>query len=84
MTIHQSTTTGLDSDLADLRAELSRLPFPAAQDDVLAALVHRHAPSRLLWRAGSLSRTRRYHSVDDVCEEISRPSAHRSPPPPGW
>ena len=84
MSVDHTTGGGLDTDLAELRQVLARLPFPAHQDDVLAALVRRHAPSRLLWRVGSLSRTRRYHSIDEVCTEVARPGDHRSPPPPGW
>jgi hypothetical protein len=80
-----SPPAGLAEDVAEIRALLARLPFPAQQDDVLAALVRRQAPSRLLWRAGCLTRTRRYHSLDEVCAEISRPpTAAGSPPPPGW
>lgn len=73
MSLGQSTPTGLAADVADLRVALARLPFPARQDDVLAALVCRRAPSRLLWRAGSLSRVRVYHSLDEVCAELARP-----------
>jgi hypothetical protein len=84
MSIDQTTHGGADTDLAELRRELARLPFPARQDDVLAALVRRRSPSRLLWRAGSLSPTRRYHSIDEVCAELARPAGPGSPPPPGW
>lgn len=90
MSIEQTTRGGigsdvdLDSDLAELRGALTRVLFPAQQDDVLATLVRQQAPSRLLWRVGALSRTRRYHSLDELCGEIGRPTGHGSPPPPGW
>ena len=83
MTIQQTTSSSMERDLEDLRAVLTRLPFPALQDDVIAALVTRRAPSRLLWRAGSLSRTRLYGSVDEICAEIGRPRGVGQPPPPG-
>ena len=83
MTTQQTTSSSLDRDLEDLRAALGRLPFPVLQDDVIAALVARRAPSRLLWRSGSLSRTRLYHSVDEICADISRPRGVGHPPPPG-
>jgi len=85
-TSHQAAPPAAEpDDLAELRALLVRLPFPTQQDDVLAALVRRQAPSRLLWRAGCLTRTRRYHSLDELCAEIARPpTAAGSPPPPGW
>lgn len=83
MTIQQTRASSLERDLEDLRAALGRLPFPALQDDVIAALVSRRAPSRLLWRVGSLSRTRLYRSLDEVCAEIARPRRVGHPPPPG-
>ena len=82
MTI-ETRPTAVERDVEDLRAALARLPFPALQDEVIAALVNRRAPSRLLWRAGSLSRTRLYRSLDEVLDEISSPRGHGSPPPPG-
>ena len=84
MSIDQTAHGGVDTDLAELRRELARLPFPAHQDDVLAALVRRRSPSRLLWRAGSLSPTRHYRAIDVVCAELARPAGPGSPPPPGW
>lgn len=83
MSIDHHVHGGLDTDLADLRAALARHPFPATQDDILALLVARHEPSRLLWRAAALERTRRYHSVDEVCRDIAGSSGQRMPPPPG-
>jgi hypothetical protein len=55
----------------DWRAELaSRLRphlFPANQDELLAALIRRGAPSELLWRLTCLPRTRRFTSVEELC-----------------
>ena len=77
------TPAELADDLAELRRVLVRLPLPTRQDDVLAALVRRGAPSRLLWRAANLSRTRRYHSLAQVCGDIASGSRSPGPPPPG-
>ncbi|HEY7721623.1 MAG TPA: DUF2795 domain-containing protein [Pedococcus sp.] len=56
---------------ADWRAELATLlrphVFPANQDELLAALIRRGAPSELLWRLTCLPRTRRFTSVEEVC-----------------
>lgn len=83
MSIDNSTATGLDADLAELRVRLVRLPFPATQDDTLALLVAGRAPSRLLWRVAALSRTRSYRSLDEVCAAITGFAGGRLPPPPG-
>ena len=83
MSIDEGIDVGLDTDLTALRAALARHPFPTGQDDILALLVARHEPSRLLWRAAALSRSRRYHSADEVCEEISLAAGPGMPPPPG-
>jgi hypothetical protein len=83
MSIDNATYTDLDTDLAELRALLARHPFPTSQDDILALLVARHEPSRLLWRAGVLSRSREYHSALEVCDEIARSTGPGMPPPPG-
>lgn len=78
MTIEGTATSRLDHDLEDLRRVLRHVIFPARQDDILAALVVGRSPSRLLWRAGCLSRVRLYRSVDEVCADLqSRPRAHR-------
>jgi hypothetical protein len=78
MTIHESAASRREHDLDDLRAALHGLTFPARQDDILAALVVRRAPSRLLWRAGCLSRERLYLSIREVCADLeSRPRADR-------
>ena len=77
MTIEQAATSRREDDLQALRVALHGLPFPARQDDILAALVAGRCPSRLLWRAGCLSRERLYLSVDEVCAELasSRPES---------
>ena len=78
MTIQGTATTRLDHDLEDLRSVLRRVMFPARQDDIVASLVVGRSPSRLLWRAGCLSRERLYLSADEVCAELAaRPSADR-------
>ena len=74
---------GLEADLAELRAVLARHPFPTSQDDILALLVARHEPSRLLWRAAALDRTRSYSSADEVCDDIAGATNTGMPPPPG-
>jgi hypothetical protein len=74
--------TGLESDLTQLRESLGQVRFPAQPDDVLAALVRRRAPSRLLWHVGALPRTRRYHSLDDLFSHIALGSGPGAPPPP--
>ena len=83
MSIEDAIGTELDRDLAALRAALARHPFPARQDDVLALLVARHAPSRLLWRAASMDRARWYRSADEICDEIAASTTVGMPPPPG-
>jgi hypothetical protein len=83
MSIDDAIGTDLDRDLARLREVLARHHFPTRQDDVLALLVSRHEPSRLLWRAGVLDRAQVYGSADEVCDEIARSTDVRMPPPPG-
>jgi hypothetical protein len=75
MSVDPRTTpaSSLESDLAELRAALARLPLPALADDVLAALVARHAPMRLLWRVGNLCRSHLYTSLDEICSDVVRP-----------
>jgi hypothetical protein len=82
MTALLTAGTGLESDLTQLRESLGQVRFPAQPDDVLAALVRRRAPSRLLWHVGALPRTRRYHSLDDLCSHIALGSGPGAPPPP--
>jgi hypothetical protein len=83
MRVLLSAGTGLESDLTQLRESLGQVCFPAQPDDVLAALVRRRAPSRLLWHVGALPRTRRYHSLDDLCDHVALGSGPGAPPPPG-
>ena len=83
MSISLSAGTGLESDLTQLRESLGQVRFPAQPDDVLAALVRRRAPSRLLWHVGALPRTRRYHCLDDLCTDVARGLGPGAPPPPG-
>jgi hypothetical protein len=83
MSIEGAIGTELDRDLSALRTALARHPFPTRRDDVLALLVARHEPSRLLWRAASLDRARWYRSADEVCDEIARSTTVGMPPPPG-
>jgi hypothetical protein len=83
MTVLPTAGTGLESDLTQLRELLRQVRFPAQPDEVLAALVHRRAPSRLLWHVGALPRTRRYHSLDDLCRQVALGSGQGAPPPPG-
>ena len=82
MSIDNGIATEVHGDLAHLRAVLARHPFPTGQDDLLALLVARHEPSRLLWRVAALSRTRAYASADEVCDAIASATT-RMPPPPG-
>lgn len=82
-TIDHVIGTDLDRDLAQLRGVLARHHFPTRQDDILALLVARHEPSRLLWRAAALDRSRDYRSADEVCDEIARSTGGGMPPPPG-
>jgi hypothetical protein len=83
MSIDNTVGAGVDADLLELRAVLARHPFPTGQDDILALLVARHEPSRMLWRVAALSRTRQYQSVEEVCDDISRAAGSGMPPPPG-
>ena len=83
MSILPTAGTGLESDLTQIRESLGQVRFPAQPDDVLAALVRRRVPSRLLWRVGGLPRTRRYHCLDDLCDDVARGPGPGAPPPPG-
>ena len=75
--------TCLETDLTQLRESLGQVRFPAQPDDVLAALLRRRAPSRLLWHVGALPRTRHYHSLDDLCDHVALGSGPGAPPAPG-
>jgi hypothetical protein len=83
MSIYGTVGTGLDADVTQIRELLGQMRFPAQSDDVLAALVRRRAPSRLLWHVGALPRTQRYHSLDDLCDHVALRSGTGAPPPPG-
>jgi|GEM_PF-4152025 len=83
MSMFRAVGTGLESDLKQIRESLGQVRFPAQPDDVLAALVRRRAPSRLLWRVGGLPRTRRYHCLDALCTDVARRPGPGAPPPPG-
>ena len=83
MSIDSHIGGGLDADLVGLRKALARHPFPTRQDDILALLVARHEPSRLLWRVAALAPSRAYPSADEVCAEIARSAGSGMPPPPG-
>lgn len=83
MSIHTTLGAGLEADLTQIREALVQMRFPAQSDDVLAALVRRRAPSRLLWRVGALPRTQSFHSLDDLCHHVAVGSGAGTPPPPG-
>jgi hypothetical protein len=83
MSILHTAGTDLESDLTQIRESLGQVRFPAQPDDVLAALVRRRVPSRLLWRVGGLPRTRRYRCLDDLCSDVARGPGRGAPPPPG-
>ena len=56
--------------------------FPARQDELLAALMRRRAPSRLLWHLARLDPNRVYPSLDAVvrdCQQAEAPSTARPP-----
>jgi len=83
MSTYRTVCTGLEADLTQIRESLGQMRFPAQSDEVLAALVRRRAPSRLLWHVGALPRTQRYTSLDDLCHQIALGSRTGAPPPPG-
>jgi hypothetical protein len=61
----------LQRDLDELRKVLEHQPFPAQQDDLMAACLGRGEPVRLCVRLSNLDRTRVYPGVDDVLEEVA-------------
>ena len=83
MSMDRSVGKELDADVSEIRAALGRLRFPAQLDDVLAALLRRRAPSRLLWRVGVLPRTRRFRTLNDLCDDVAGGPGPGAPPPPG-
>jgi hypothetical protein len=60
----------LAGDVEELRRALAGHPFPAQQDDLIAALLGRHEPARLSCRLSTLSRTAVYASLDDVLAAV--------------
>lgn len=83
MSMHRTVGSGLEADVTQIRAALGQVRFPAQLDDVLAALVRRRVPARLLWRVSGLPHTRRYHCIDDLCDDVALGSGPGAPPPPG-
>ena len=83
MSIYRTVGTGLEADLTQIRDSLGQMRFPAQSDEVLAELVRRRAPSRLLWHVGALPRTQSFHSLDDLCHHVALGSGTGTPPPPG-
>jgi hypothetical protein len=69
--VEDSASAALERDLADLRTVLAEHPFPARQDDLMAACLSRHEPVRLCSRLSTLSRTTVYTSVDDVLDAVA-------------
>jgi len=61
----------LAEDLAALRAALVTHPFPARQDDLIAACLGRQAPVRLCSRLSTLSHSTLYASIDEVLDEVA-------------
>lgn len=56
---------------SELETYLRPSAFPARQDDLLALLISRRAPSRLLWRVGQCSAMRTYPSLDALWQDLS-------------
>ncbi len=63
----------------EMRDYLGATSFPGRQDELLAALVRAHAPSRLLWRLGALPREVRFGSLTELCDFVD---AHSAAPVP--
>lgn len=55
----------------ELAAYLHPAVFPARQDDLLALLIRKRAPSRLLWLISRCSAARTYRSLHDVWRDLS-------------
>jgi hypothetical protein len=65
--------TGFEDDDVDaIRGELAQVSLPATQDDLLAHLIARHVPVRLVRRLAGLPRTERYSSLEDICRDVAR------------
>lgn len=78
-TAHDPDDRALGADLGDLRALLAGQPFPATQDDLIAACLVAGAPARLCCRLARLDRTHAYASLDEVCADVvatTPPPAH--------
>ncbi len=69
----------LAADLADLRGVLADHPFPARQDDLIAACLVAGAPARLCCRLSRLDRTHGYASLDEVCADVLATTPPRAP-----
>ncbi|WP_299443735.1 hypothetical protein [uncultured Phycicoccus sp.] len=61
----------LERDLDDLRRAFADHPFPTRQDDLIAACLGRHEPTRLACRLSKISRTREYATLDEVLADVA-------------
>lgn len=66
-----SADPALAADLDDLRRALQEHPFPASQDDLIAACIARHEPTRLACRLAKLPRERRYATLDELLDDVT-------------
>jgi hypothetical protein len=66
----------------EMAGYLGATSFPGRQDELLAALVRAHAPSRLLWRLGALPREVRFGSLTELCDFVDAHSAAPAPREP--
>jgi hypothetical protein len=71
----------MTTDLTDLRRALAPVAFPAPRDDLLAVLIGRRAPLRLLNRVGTLGPDHLYLSLDEVCADVLRRARPPAPRP---
>lgn len=78
-TAHEPDDPAPAADLADLRAVLADHPFPARQDDLIAACLVAGAPARLCCRLARLDRTHDYASLDEVCADVLATTPPRAP-----
>ncbi|PKW26989.1 DUF2795 domain-containing protein [Phycicoccus duodecadis] len=74
-----SADVALAADLADLRHALQDHPFPASQDDLIAACLARHEPTRLACRLSRLPRERRYATLDELLDDVAAVAALPAP-----
>ncbi len=65
----------LERDLDDLRRAFADHPFPTRQDDLIAACLGRHEPTRLACRLSRISRTREYTCLDEVLADVAAASS---------